>query len=197
MTIILFQGIEPKILSLAKAVSKKRYRDDRVVPTNCVKGVFTTGTTDNIDESGRIEMHGTSITLIGHPSSAKSGEKRPLLDLNVDDNEPVMLPEDFANVPFVEDFGGDVKLEPIPSGAGTPANEAQTLSPEESWLTHFRQSRVKDDDSKWTLGKIPVTFSGYFSNKQKQEEVKPRAIIGTVPVFTEEKADSLSMQNTP
>ena len=47
----------------------KRYRDDEVVvPTNGVKGVFTTGTTENIDESGRIEMHGTSITIIGHPS---------------------------------------------------------------------------------------------------------------------------------
>ena len=82
-----------------------------VVPTNCVKGIFHTGTTDNIDESGRVEMHGTSITLIGHPTSENCGERRPQLDLNIDDEEPVMLPDEFANVPFVEDFGGDVKLE--------------------------------------------------------------------------------------
>ena len=39
-----------------------------------------------------------------------------------------------------------------------------------------------------------MTFSGYFSKIQKQKEVKPRAVVGTFPVFTEEKADSLSMQ---
>ena len=99
--------------------------DKVVVPINCKKGIFTTGTTDNIDESGRIEMHGTSITLIGHPSSENCGESLPRLDLNADDVESVGLPDEFANVPFVEDFGGDVKLATIPEGTGRPAKEYQ------------------------------------------------------------------------
>ena len=49
---------------LAQAVSEQFRRQKVVVPVNCKRGVFTVGTTDNIDKSGRHDMHGTSITLI-------------------------------------------------------------------------------------------------------------------------------------
>ena len=49
-------------------------------------------------------------------------------------------------------------------------------------------------DEKWQLDEVPVTFAGFFSNSQLQEDVKPRAVIGVFPVFNEEKADTLSMQ---
>ena len=130
---------------LAKAVSRSYQRDEIVVPTNCLKSVFHTGTTDNIDESGHIEMHGTSITLIGHPTWDNPGEKRPQLEIDTDDHEHVQLPEDFAKVPFVEDFGGDVNLKVIPKGTSRPVNDNLLFSEEESWLTHVCNSRVKDD----------------------------------------------------
>ena len=45
----------------------KRFADDEVVvPSNIKRGVFTTGGVDNIDESGRIELHGTAISLINY-----------------------------------------------------------------------------------------------------------------------------------
>ena len=43
---------------IARGLSRRYKEDEVVVPTNCVKGIFFTGTTDNIDESGRVEMHG-------------------------------------------------------------------------------------------------------------------------------------------
>ena len=179
---------------LAMAVSK-RFQDDKVVvPSNCQKGVFTTGTTDNIDVSGREDMHGTSITMIGHISHVNGGEKPLQLDFNVDDDTPVVLPDEFADVPFVEDFGGDLRLKPIPEGDGRPAKTENLVVEEDYWLCHVRGSRVKDDNGKWKLNELPMTFSGYFSKKQNTEEVNPPAVIGTFPVFTEEKADSLSMQ---
>ena len=49
----------------------------------------------------------------------------------------MILPDEFANVPFVEDFGGDVKLKAIPEGTGTPVNNKDTNHYEEDyWLTH-------------------------------------------------------------
>ena len=52
----------------------------------------------------------------------------------------------------------------------------------------------KDNQNKWKLKDVPVTFSGYHSKNQNIEDVNPPAVIGTFPVFTEEKADTLSMQ---
>ena len=49
-------------------------------------------------------------------------------------------------------------------------------------------------DGEWQLDQLPVTFSVFFSKKQKKEDIKSRAVIGTFPVFSEEKADTLSMQ---
>ena len=136
---------------LAMAVSK-RFQDDKVVvPSNCQKGVFTTRTTDNIDVSGREDMHGTSITMIGHISHVNGREKPLQLDFNVDDDTPVVLPDEFADVPFVEDFGGDLRLKPIPEGDGRPAETENLVVEEDSWLCHVRGSRVKDDNGKWTV----------------------------------------------
>ena len=121
---------------IARGLSRRYKEDEVVVPTNCVKGIFYTGTTDNIDESGRVEMHGTSITLIGHRTHENCGECRPKLNIDVDDGEPIMLPEDFATVPFVEDCGGDVKLETIPARTVRPVHKDQPHAEDNYWLNH-------------------------------------------------------------
>ena len=51
---------------LAQAVSRRYAEDGVVVSSNIKRGVFTTGGVDNIDESGRIELHGTAIYLTKH-----------------------------------------------------------------------------------------------------------------------------------
>ena len=60
------------------------------------------------------------------------GEKPLQLDFNVDDDTPVVLPDEFADVPFVEDFGGDLRLKPIPEGDGRPAKTENLVVEEDS-----------------------------------------------------------------
>jgi hypothetical protein len=65
---------------------------------------------------------------------------------------------------------------------------------EEAWLTHVFSISTKDKvDDKWQLAEIRVTFAGFFSKSQEQDNVKPRAVTGVFPVFNEEKADALSI----
>ena len=56
-----------------QAVSKRFKDEGVVVPTNCKRRIFTTATTDNTGVSGRHDMHGTSITLIGHVTKGNAG----------------------------------------------------------------------------------------------------------------------------
>ena len=128
----------------AQAVSKRFKDDGVVVPTNCKRNVFSTAATDNIDVSGRIEMHGTSIIPIGHVSEGNVGIDPPPLTLDVPDDTPIELPDEFAVVPFIEDLGGDISFSSIPKGSGWPANIEHVDVDEEVWLTHVCSISRKD-----------------------------------------------------
>ena len=57
-------------------MSRRFAADGVVVPSNIKRGVFITGGgVDNIDESGRIELHGTAISLTNQLTrdNSKSG----------------------------------------------------------------------------------------------------------------------------
>lgn len=180
---------------LAKAVSKRFKDEGVVVPTNCKRGVFTTGTTDNIDVSGRTEMHGTAITLINHISRENSGIDPLPITLDVPDETPIELAEEFSIVPYIEEKSGDIRFETNNEYFEWPNTIGNPFSDHEIWLNHvkhiYHQKKIEDD---WALHEVPVTFSGFFSKKQKNENVKPKAVIGVFPVFSDEKADTLSMQ---
>ncbi|MES9879344.1 MAG: hypothetical protein ABW185_00490 [Sedimenticola sp.] len=179
----------------ARAVSKRFKEEGVVVPTNCKRGVFSTATTDNIDVSGRTDMHGTSITLIGHLSKDNIGTDPLPLTLDVSEDTPIELADEFVVVPFVEDLGGDINLASIQEGGGRATRTEHVGVEEEAWLTHVSNMSTKDKvDDKWQLDEVPVTFAGFFSKRQEREDVNPRAVIGVFPVFSEEKADTLSMQ---
>ena len=179
----------------AQAVSKRFKDEGVVVPTNCKRNVFSTATTDNIDVSGRTEMHGTSITLIGHVSKGNMGIDPPTLTLDVPEDTLIELPDEFAVVPFIEDLGGDISFSFIPKGSGRPAKIEHVDVDEEAWLAHVCSISRKDKvEDKWQLEEVPVTFAGFFSKSQERDDVKPRAVIGVFPVFSEDKADTLSMQ---
>ncbi|KAJ8403174.1 hypothetical protein AAFF_G00353910 [Aldrovandia affinis] len=85
---------------LALAVSKQFAADGVVVPSNIKRGVFTTGGVDNIDESGRIELHGTAISLTNHLTHDNMGVDPPPLTLDAPEGATIKLPDDFAIVPL-------------------------------------------------------------------------------------------------
>ena len=140
-------------------------------------------------------MHGTSITLICQLTSDNLGTDGPSLDLDIPDDTSIQLPEQFAIVPYVEDVGGDCKLNPLSDGSARPVRKAWESEVISAWLSHVRNVFAKGKlEKNWQLEEFPVTFSGFFSKQQPKEHVKPRAVVGTFPVFSEEKADSISMQ---
>ena len=174
----------------------KRFKDEGVlVPTNCKRGVFSTVTTDSIAVSGRTDMLGTSITLIGHLNKDNKGTDPLPLTLNVSEDTPIELSDEFAVVPFVEELGGDIRLSSVREGGGRPLKNSHAAVEEQAWLKHILDIKMNDKvDETWGLDEVPVAFADYFSKNQEHEDVKPRAVIGVFHVFTEEKADTLSMQ---
>ena len=105
---------------LAKAVSRPFAEDGVVVHSNIKRGVFTTGGVDNIDDSGRIELHGTAIFLTNHLTRDNMGVNPPPLTLTAAETAAIQLPPDFENVPYVDEYAGDVSLSSIPNGTARP-----------------------------------------------------------------------------
>ena len=102
--------------SFAEAVTKRWSEDGVVVPTTIKKGVFVTGAVDNIDESGRVELHGTAISMTSHCIAEKPGCSLLPLSLLKPTQSPVDIPEEFGEVPFVQDLAGDVFIPPSEEG---------------------------------------------------------------------------------
>ena len=63
------------------------------------------------------------------------------------------------------------------------------------WLKHILDISMNGNvGGKLQLDEVPVTFAGLFSRNQGHKDVKPRVVLGVLPVFNKEKADTLSMQ---
>ena len=105
--------------AFARAVSKRWIDDGIVVPTNNKRRVFTTCAVDNIDESGRYEFHGTAITLTSHLTRGNLGEDPPPLDFNLPEDATIQFPQDYAIVPHVDEFVGDITLSPTTNITGS------------------------------------------------------------------------------
>ena len=105
---------------LAQAVSRRFAEDGVVVPSNIKRGVFITGGVDNINESGRIELHGTAISLTNHLTRDNMGVDSPPLNLDAPEAATVQLPSHFASVPYIDVYAGDITLSSIPNGTARP-----------------------------------------------------------------------------
>ena len=92
---------------LACAMSRQFAVDGVIVPSNMKRGVFTTGGVDNIDESGRFELHGTAISLTNHLTHDNMGVDPPPLTLEGSEGTSVKLLDDFAIVPYIAEYSGD------------------------------------------------------------------------------------------
>ena len=146
---------------------------------------------DNLDESGRFEFHGTVITMTSHLTHDNLGENPPPLRLDHTEGAEIHLPDEFATVPYIDGFAGDIIIK-----SSVKWNEAvaqpreQEFMPEEEWLKHLYKVVV---NKKGELQERPVTYSGFFSYNQPAEEVRPRASVGIFPIFYE-KASTVGMQ---
>ena len=178
---------------LALSVSRRFAEDGVVVPSNIKRGVFTTGGVDNIDESGRIELHGTAISLTNHLTRDNMGVATTPLTMDVPKGSTVIkLPDDFAIVPYIDEYAGAITLSSIPNETGMPAftKNPRTGVAEEAWLKHLHNVITEKDEK---LQEMPVTYSGFFSHGQCTEDVRPRATVGVFPIFYE-KASTMAMQ---
>lgn len=133
--------------SLARAVSKRWPDDGVVVPSNIKQKVFTTCAIDNIDESGRYEFHGTALTLTSHLTNDNVGEDPPPLTLEFPEDILIKLPDYYANVPYIEEYAGDITL-PNSGNGGETEDEAENLRsrvPEEALLKHLNKTLIEKD----------------------------------------------------
>ena len=161
---------------LAQAVSMRFAEDGVVVPSNIKRGVFITGGVDNIDECGRIELHGTAISLTNHLTRDNTGVDPPPLSLDALEAASVHLPSDFASVPYIDEYAGDITLSSIPNGTARPtfAENIRSEVSDEAWLNHLYKVLTEKDG---VVQSTPVTYSGFLSHNQREEDVRPRAIF--------------------
>ena len=91
----------------ANAVSKQWTSDGVVVPTND-KYVFVTHAVNNLDESGLYNSHGIAKTLVSHLTHAKMKNNPPPPRLDFLKAVHILLPDDYAIVPHIDEYAADV-----------------------------------------------------------------------------------------
>jgi len=105
---------------LAISVSKRFAEDGVVLPSNIKRRVFTTAAVDNIDESGRTELHGTAISLTNHITHENTGIFPAAFRFGPFENATIHLHEDFATVPYVDEHAGEISLSTMLDGSALP-----------------------------------------------------------------------------
>jgi hypothetical protein len=134
------------------------------------------------------------MTMTSHPTHDNMGEDPPPLRLDNLEEYPVHLPNDYANVPCVDEYAGDIKLSSTEMELARPTvDENLQTGPgalDEAWLDHVYTVSVDNDGE---LQEKPVTYSGFFSHLQSSVDVRPRATIGMFPIFYK-KASSMAIQ---
>ena len=119
---------------LAISVSRRCADDGVVTLSNLRRGVFTTVSVDNMDESGRLEFHSTAISLTNHPAHDTMGVAPPPLTLNAVEGATIKLTDDFTIVPYIDEYAVEITLSSIPNGTAMPvlADNPQEGVPEEA-----------------------------------------------------------------
>ena len=97
----------------AQTVPKRWAEDGVVVPTKAKRKLFVTNAVDNLDESGHFEFHGTVVTLTSDVSHDNMGEDPPSLCLYDPEETTIQLPGDYAVVPCIDEYAGDITLSSV------------------------------------------------------------------------------------
>ncbi|MES9881863.1 MAG: hypothetical protein ABW185_13375 [Sedimenticola sp.] len=184
--------------AFAIAASARIKSDGVVVPSNMRKSVFTTGDMDNIDQHkqsnlSKTEFHGTLITLTNHISHENLGVQMEPIDIsNVDTSQKPQLPDSYSNVlPAELDANNDVILKktdkPVRPGKD---NVIGAILKDEAWIAHA-SDLIYRKNANLDAGDI-VTWAGFNSSLMDEDSIKPRAVTGVLPLFSD-KAASVSM----
>ena len=175
----------------ARTVTKFWSQAGVVIPPSVPRKIFVTCSTDNCDISGRYEYHGTLYTITAHVTQDNPGECPPPLNFKdgLEDTE-IRIPDEYSNVPYIEDYCENVKLPSITNGITRKnlSKDSQCESPDQQWVKHACDVIANDK-----LDEIPITWSGYHSYQQELHHIRPKASIGLFPEFYE-KAATMHMQ---
>lgn len=178
--------------SLANSMCEQFKADGVVCPSNLRKGLFTVGALDNLDYNpssmtAQGSFHGTSISIIQHPTQENHGiERAPLMFQTANAKQKPQLPDAFAIVPAVY-----MK----PSATSVPAAATEEITgqlqaakaKEQCWIQHAVKLLQEDILTKGQM----VSWAGYHASCQ-QPPLDPPAITALLPLFME-KADSPAM----
>jgi hypothetical protein len=63
---------------------------------------------DNIDESGRVELHGTAISMTSHVTADHPGEDMSPITISKPTRTAITIPDEIACVRHVEEVNGDI-----------------------------------------------------------------------------------------
>ena len=115
----------------------------------------------------------------------------PPLSLDIPEDTSIQHLEDYALVPYIDEFAGDITLPAIRIGTSKlPVAECLTQSPDEAWLVHVHKVLIEHGEQ---LQEKPLTYAGFFSHGQNAEDIRPRATVGIFPIFYK-KVSSMAMQ---
>ena len=95
-------------------------------------------------------------------------------------------------MPYIYEYAGDITLSSNPNGTARPtfAENIRSGVPDEAWLNHLYKVLTEKDG---VLRSTPLTYSGFLSHNQREEDVRPRATVGVFPIFCD-TASTMAMQ---
>ena len=182
--------------AFAIGVSERIKQEGIVVPTNMRRNVFTTTDLDNTDQHKRSnlskeEFHGALITITNHLSYNNQGEPRE--PINFDDTDLSSKPELPASYSVVPPAQPDAKADVLLSRSEHPVRPSHdkiacAFVKDEAWIT---EAAILITHNELKPGDV-VTWAGFNSTLQSDDNVKPRANIGILPLFPD-KAASVAM----
>ena len=163
------------------------YEEEGVVcPPTLQKNLFTTAAIDNIDHNpssitAKESFHGTSISLMQHPTMEDGGIKRDIPLIGVTDGSGTkQLPQTYTNVEPAVLRSNDPLVPPTFGPVQSQSNLDMALEGEYKWLDDLREVVGKEVLSKDDF----CSWSAYHASKALHTDI-PNTIISLLPLLTE------------
>ncbi|XP_072178978.1 uncharacterized protein [Diadema setosum] len=180
---------------IANGVCKRFDMEEVVCPPKLRKRLFTTGAVDNIDHNptsatAKDSFHGTSISLMQHPSHTNDGLDRGVVVIGQDvasAKSITPLPLEYTSVPPAATKTHHFTAPPIQGPAKPPDLMAVDAAVQEEyrWLRTVETALEKQSIDEW------VSWSAYHASFQKAL-IPPAAINALLPLFVD-SAHSVAM----
>lgn len=179
--------------AVARAVCKRIENNGVVLPNNMRSGVFTSGDFDNLDHKktsnlSNAEFHGVAITLTNHLSHENMGLVQEPVVIDPNDTSKPKLPDHYVIVPPVELNSEDLIIPRGEEHGPVRPSHDQVLGSrvrDEAWISHVVGLLSTEELEKGDV----VTWSGFHSQRQDPDSIKPAAEIGILPLFPDKSTD--------